>query len=206
MNVKWGGGGVVLHNDQEQAVADASSRWLTLPNALSLLRLILAPVVVWLVLSGSIAALGLALVLMVIAELTDFFDGYLARALRQESEIGRLIDPVCDVIYHVSVFLAFVKQGWMAPWMLFVIYARDLGVPYVRTLARQRGIDIGVRYSGKIKTGVHGVAQITVVLVALGYLSQTFLGFDTIFMVLLAATVISLISLADYTLAAFSGP
>ncbi len=197
---------MVLHNDQEQAVADASSRWVTLPNALSILRLILAPVVVWLVLSGSVAALGLALVLMVIAELTDFFDGYLARALRQESEIGRLIDPICDVIYHVSVFLAFVKQGWMAPWMLFVIYARDLGVPYVRTLARQRGIDIGVRYSGKIKTGVHGVAQITVVMVALGYVSQTFLGFDTIFVVLLAATIISLISLADYTMAAFSGP
>lgn len=197
---------MVLHNDQEQAVADASSRWVTLPNALSILRLILAPIVVWLVLSGSVAALGLALVLMVMAELTDFLDGYLARALRQESEIGRLIDPICDVIYHVSVFLAFVKQGWMAPWMLFVIYARDLGVPYVRTLARQRGIDIGVRFSGKIKTGVHGVAQITVVLVALGYVSQTFLGFDTIFVVLLAATVISLISLADYTLAAFSGP
>ena len=197
---------MVLHNDREQAVADASSRWVTLPNALSILRLILAPVVVWLVLSGSVAALGLALVLMVIAELTDFFDGYLARALRQESEIGRLIDPIRDVIYHVSVFLAFVKQGWMAPWMLFVIYARDLGVPYVRTLARQRGIDIGVRYSGKIKTGVHGVAQITVVMVALGYVSQTFLGFDTIFVVLLAATIISLISLADYTMAAFSGP
>ena len=195
---------MVLQNDQEQAVADVSSRWVTIPNALSLLRLALAPVVVWLVLSGSVAALGLALVLMVIAELTDFFDGYLARALRQESEIGRLIDPVCDVIYHVSVFLAFVKQGWMAPWMLFVIYARDLGVPYVRTLARQRGVDIGVRYSGKIKTGVHGVAQITVVLVALGYVSQTFVGFDTIFAVLLVATVVSLISLADYTMAAFA--
>lgn len=197
---------MVLHNDQEQAVADVSSRWVTIPNALSLLRLALAPVVVWLVLSGSVAALGLALVLMVIAELTDFFDGYLARALRQESEIGRLIDPVCDVIYHVSVFLAFVKQGWMAPWMLFVIYARDLGVPYVRTLARQRGVDIGVRYSGKIKTGVHGVAQITVVLVALGYVSQTVLGLDTIFAVLLVATIVSLISLADYTMAAFAAP
>ncbi|MFY0615352.1 MAG: CDP-diacylglycerol--glycerol-3-phosphate 3-phosphatidyltransferase [Hyphomicrobiaceae bacterium] len=199
-----GGRCVVLPNEQEQTVADVSSRWVTLPNALSLLRLALAPVVVWLVLTGSVPALGLALVLMVIAELTDFFDGYLARALRQESEIGRLIDPVCDVIYHVSVFLAFVKQGWMAPWMLFVIYARDLGVPYVRTLARQRGIDIGVRYSGKIKTGVHGVAQITVVLVALGYVSQTFLGFETISMVLLAATIVSLISLADYTMAAFA--
>jgi CDP-diacylglycerol--glycerol-3-phosphate 3-phosphatidyltransferase len=194
---------VALHNDQEQAVADMSSRWVTLPNALSLLRLALAPVVVWLVLTGSIQALALALVLMIIAELTDFFDGYLARALRQESEIGRLIDPVCDVIYHVSVFLAFVKQGWMAPWMLFVIYARDLGVPYVRTLARQRGVDIGVRFSGKIKTGVHGVAQIAVVLVALGWVSRTFVGMDTIFAVLLIATVASLISLADYMMAAF---
>lgn len=197
---------MALQNDPEQAVVDASSRWVTLPNALSLLRLVLAPIVVWLVLSGSLAALAFALVLMVIAELTDFFDGFLARALRQESEIGRLIDPVCDVIYHVSVFLAFVKQGWMAPWMLFVIYARDLGVPYVRTLARQRGIDIGVRYSGKVKTAVHGIAQITVVLVALGYFSQTVAGVDTIFAVLLAATIISLISLADYTMAAFSSP
>ena len=194
---------MALHNDQEQAVADMSSRWVTLPNVLSLLRLALAPVVVWLVLTGSIQALALALVLMIIAELTDFFDGYLARALRQESEIGRLIDPVCDVIYHVSVFLAFVKQGWMAPWMLFVIYARDLGVPYVRTLARQRGVDIGVRFSGKIKTGVHGVAQIAVVLVALGWVSRTFVGMDTIFAVLLIATVASLISLADYMMAAF---
>lgn len=194
---------MVLRNDQD-SVADASSRWLTLPNVLSLLRLALAPVVVWLVLEGSMSGLVAAVVLMVIAELTDFFDGFLARALRQESEIGRLIDPVCDVIYHVSVFLAFVKQGWMAPWMLVVIYARDLGVPYLRTLARQRGIDIGVRYSGKIKTAVHGIAQITVVLVALGLVSQSFvMGIDTIFLVLLVATITSVVSLADYAMAAF---
>ena len=196
---------MVLHNEQEQALAGASSRWLTLPNALSILRLILAPIVVWLMLSGSVEALAVALILMIVAELTDFFDGYLARALKQESEIGRLIDPVCDVIYHVSVFLAFVKQGWMAPWMLFVIYARDLGVPYLRTLARQRGVDIGVRYSGKIKTGVHGIVQITVVLVALGYVSGTLFGsIDTVFAALLFATIVSLISLADYAIATFS--
>ena len=196
---------MVLQNDPEQTVADVSSRWMTIPNLLSILRLILAPVVLWLVLSGSVHALGLALFLMVIAELTDFFDGFLARTLKQESEIGRLIDPVCDVIYHVTVFLAFVKQGWMSPWMLFVIYARDLGVPYLRTLARQRGVDIGVRFSGKVKTGVHGVVQIAVVLVALGYLSETLFGsVSTNFVILLIATVVSLISLVDYAIAAFS--
>lgn len=196
---------MVLQNDREQAIGHSTTRWLTVPNALSILRLLLAPIVVWLVLTGSVPALGVALVLMVIAELTDFFDGFLARALKQETEIGRLIDPVCDVIYHVSVFLAFVKQGWMAPWMLFVIYARDLGVPYLRTLARQRGVDIGVRFSGKIKTGVHGVVQITVVLVALGYVAGSLPGgIETMFAAMLVATAVSLISLADYAFAAFA--
>lgn len=194
-----------MHERRDQNVAHSSARWLTLPNALSILRLALAPIVVWLVLVGSVSALTVALVLMLIAELTDFFDGFLARALNQETDLGRLIDPVCDVIYHVSVFLAFVKQGWMAPWMLFVIYARDLGVPYLRTLARQRGVDVGVRYSGKIKTGVHGLAQLTVVLAAAGYISTVLPGgVDTIHSVLLVATIVSLISLADYAWAALS--
>lgn len=199
---------MAIRDDQNRLAPDAdnpvASRWLTVPNALSILRLILAPFVVWLILTGSVEALAAALILMVAAELTDFFDGFLARALRQESEIGRLIDPVCDVIYHVSVFLAFVKQGWMPPWMLFVIYARDLGVPYLRTLARQRGHDVGVRYSGKIKTTVHGLAQITVVLVALGTVSPTLIGaVDTTYAVLLVAVIASLVSLADYAGAAF---
>lgn len=197
---------MALHDDRQDGV-DFSSRWLTLPNALSILRLALSPVVVWLLITGSMTALVVALVLMVIAELTDFFDGFLARKLQQESDLGRLIDPVCDVIYHVSVFLAFVKQGWMAPWMLVVIYARDLGVPYLRTLARQRGIDIAVRFSGKVKTGIHGLAQIAVVLVALGYLPVQFAGsFDTVFTVLMVAVIASVVSLADYARASFASP
>jgi len=198
---------VALNNDRETAAADMSSRWVTIPNALSLVRLALTPVVVWLLLTGTMQALSLALILMIIAELTDFFDGFLARALNQESELGRVIDPVCDVIYHVSVFLAFVKQGWMAPWMVFAVYARDLGVPYLRTLAKQRGVDVSVRYSGKVKTAIHGVVQIAVVLVALEHLPATFAGgFDTVYYALLAATIISAISLVDYAMAAFAQP
>ncbi len=190
---------MALHDESSDAVRDPSLRWVTVPNALSLIRLALTPVVVWLILDASPTALTLCLVLMIAAELTDFLDGYLARVLKQETEIGRLIDPVFDVIYHVSVFLAFVKQGWMAPWMLFVIYARDLAVPYMRTIARQRGIDIAVRFSGKVKTAIHGSAQIMVVLVALGVLAQTLPGgLDTMFVVLVLAAVTSIISLFDY--------
>ena len=135
--------------EQDKASGDGihSSRWFTLPNGLSLLRLLVTPVVVWLILTATPSALWTALILMILAEVTDFLDGFLARALNQQSELGRMMDPVSDVIYHVSVFMTFLKQGWIEPWMLFVIYARDLGVPYLRTLARQRGVDLVVRFS-----------------------------------------------------------
>lgn len=195
--------------EQDRANGDGihSSRWVTLPNGLSLLRLLLTPVVVWLILTNTPSALGMALVLMLVAEVTDFLDGYLARALNQQSELGRLIDPVSDVIYHVSVFMAFLKLGWIAPWMLFVIYARDLGVPYLRTLARQKGVDLGVRFSGKVKTAIHGVAQLVVVMVALGLIGETVPGgFETGHGVLMVAVIASIVSLADYARAAFAKP
>jgi len=198
---------VAVNNDRDATAADMSARWVTIPNALSLLRLALTPVVVWLLLTGTTSALALALILMIIAELTDFFDGFLARALNQETELGRVIDPVCDVIYHVSVFLVFVKQGWMPPWMVFAVYARDLGVPYLRTLAKQRGVDVSVRFSGKVKTAIHGVVQIAVVMVALNYLPTSFAGgLETVYYALLAATIISVISLVDYAMASFAKP
>ena len=163
--------------------------------------------VVWLILTATPSALWTALVLMILAEVSDFLDGFLARALNQQSELGRMRDPVSDVIYHVSVFMTFLKQGWIEPWMLFVIYARDLGVPYLRTLARQRGVDLVVRFSGKVKTAIHGVAQVVVIMIALGLISETLPGgFDTGYTVLLIAVVVSLISLADYARAAFAKP
>jgi CDP-diacylglycerol--glycerol-3-phosphate 3-phosphatidyltransferase len=201
------GPGVAFEQDRAGGDGIHSSRWFTLPNGLSLLRLLLTPVVVWLILTATPEALWTALVLMILAEVTDFLDGFLARALNQQSELGRMMDPVSDVIYHVSVFMTFLKQGWIEPWMLFVIYARDLGVPYLRTLARQRGVDLVVRFSGKVKTAIHGVAQVVVIMIALGLISETLPGgFDTGYTVLLIAVVVSIISLADYARAAFAKP
>ena len=197
---------MALQNDKGHATADTLG-WFTIPNALSIVRLVLAPVVVWLILEGTPTALAIALVCMVLAEATDFFDGYIARSMQQETEIGRMIDPICDVIYHISVFLAFVKQGWMAPWILFVIYARDLAVPYIRSLARQRGLDIEIRFSGKVKTAVHGGAQLAIVgVMILASSNSTWLSVDavtTIDAALAMALVASIVSLLDYTAVAF---
>ena len=108
----------------------ATNALATIPNMLSLVRGLLGPVVLTLILSEASWGLWTALALMIIAEATDYIDGEIARRYDQESEIGRLADPVCDSVYHLSVFLAFLAMGWMAAWMLFVIYARDLMVPY----------------------------------------------------------------------------
>ncbi len=171
----------------------------TLPNLLSLLRGLLGPVVLALILSEAAWALWAALGLMLLAELTDFIDGEIARRYGQETELGRLADPVCDSVYHLSVFLAFLAMGWMAAWMLFVIYARDLMVPYLRTFARQSGHDLQVLASGKIKTAVHATAQIGIVAIALGLLGPH-VTIDGIVptVLLLAAIAASVYSLADY--------
>jgi CDP-diacylglycerol--glycerol-3-phosphate 3-phosphatidyltransferase len=171
----------------------------TIPNLLSLGRALLGPVVLTLILSEAPWGLWAALGLMVVAEATDYIDGEVARRFDQESEIGRLADPVCDSIYHLSVFLAFLAMGWMAAWMLFVIYARDLMVPYLRAFARQSGHELKVLTSGKVKTAVHAVAQIGVVAIALGLFGPDVrIGGPVPTVLLLAAIAASVYSLADY--------
>jgi phosphatidylglycerophosphate synthase len=87
----------------------------------------------------------------------------------------------------------------MSAWMLFVIYARDLMVPYLRTFARQSGHDLQVLASGKIKTAVHAAAQIGIVAVALGLFGAGVTIHGPIpQLLLLAAIGASVYSLADY--------
>lgn len=177
----------------------AASAVVTVPNLLSLGRAILGPVVLTLILSEAPWGLWVALGLMLVAEATDYIDGEVARRFDQESEIGRLVDPVCDSIYHLSVFLAFLAMGWMAAWMLFVIYARDLMVPYLRAFARQSGHDLKILTSGKVKTAIHAVAQICVVAIALGLFGPDVrIGGPVPTVLLLAAIAASVYSLADY--------
>ncbi len=174
---------------------------LTVPNILSLARALCGPLVLALITTGQHGAMATALVLMIVAELSDLLDGALARRMGQETEFGRLIDPVCDSVYHLSVFLAFLVMGWMPAWMLFIIYARDLMVPYLRTFARQAGHDLQVRTSGRIKTVVHAAAQISIVAIALQMFGPSVsLSGSVPMQLLLLAIAASIYSLADYAL------
>lgn len=176
----------------------------TLPNAISLGRAVAGPVVMALIISASRSALLAAFIIMILAEFSDILDGMIARRFNQESDLGAYVDPVCDSIFHLSVFLAFLAVGWMSIAMFFLIYTRDLVVPYLKTFARQSGHPLEVRWSGKVKTVVQGASQLGVMASALGLFTlPALLGIDTPTLLLGLATFVTLLSLADYALATY---
>ncbi len=95
---------------------------MNLPNSLTILRILLAPAVVWQVLTGQFRV---AAILFAIAALTDFFDGWLARKWNQGSTFGQFADPVADKALLSGVFLAFGLVGAIPGWLVAVVLGRD---------------------------------------------------------------------------------
>ncbi|MDX2155620.1 MAG: CDP-diacylglycerol--glycerol-3-phosphate 3-phosphatidyltransferase [Hyphomicrobiaceae bacterium] len=173
----------------------------TLPNLITLYRVVVAAPIVLLLVSGSPHALWVAFVLMVVAEVSDAVDGYAARRLQQVSDIGKILDPLADSFYRVSVFAAFAANEWMPIWMLLVMVWRDIGVAYLRVIAEQTRETLGARQSGKLKAVAQGGAQLLVALVyAVSGAATPSSGVSWLWFVLLAATAITAISLIDYAM------
>jgi len=186
---------------EDQTRAKALGVRITILDVLPLIRGCLGPVVMALITQDGRWALVAALVLMVFAEISGFLDGWAAGRLHRTSRIGEAIAAISDSIYRLAVFMAFVSEGWMPAWMLVMVYARELVVPYLGTFARQAGRDLKARVSASVTTGAHTFAQIGVVLVALGLLSGSVASAPTMSLLLLAAAAASLYSLLDTALA-----
>jgi cardiolipin synthase (CMP-forming) len=129
-----------------------SDRILTVPNALSALRLAGVPVFLWLVLGPHRD--GIALLLLMASGLTDYLDGKLARLLGQSSKIGALLDPAADRLYIVSTVVALTIRGIVPLWLLIVLLARDVVLlafgPFL--LRMGYGIALPVHFLGKAAT------------------------------------------------------
>jgi cardiolipin synthase len=127
------------------------SRVLTIPNLLSILRLCLLPVFLWLVLGPE--ADGIAVAVLMFMGISDFFDGYVARRWNQASKLGAVLDPVADRLYILTVVIAFVLRDIIPVWLAVVVPARDaflwVLVPFLRT----RGYSaLPVHFLGKAAT------------------------------------------------------
>jgi cardiolipin synthase (CMP-forming) len=129
----------------------AHERWLTVPNALSVVRLAGVPLFLWLLLVPQ--ADGWALVVLVASGITDWLDGRLARALDQYSRLGEMLDPLADRLYTVATLVAFLIRGIVPWWVLALIIGRDLVVSLALPLLRRKGyLAFPVLYLGKAAT------------------------------------------------------
>lgn len=121
---------------QPGSSAAPSTRILTVPNVLSFLRLLLVPVFLICIIQG---LFFIALLVLIVASLSDAFDGYLARRLNQVSNLGILLDPLADRLYIFAALLGLAFRGYVPWWLLLVIVARDLLIVALALVLWARG-------------------------------------------------------------------
>ncbi len=124
---------------------------LTVPNLLTMARALGIPVFLYLVLVKE--EMGLAILTLVIAGATDYFDGKLARAWNQESRLGELMDPAVDRLYIISVLVAMFATQVVPLWVLALIASRDLLLGLLLLVMKSKKIPpFKVTYLGKAAT------------------------------------------------------
>lgn len=126
---------------------------MNLPNALTLLRIFLVPVLVVVLLTRSRTEGGLLLgaAIFGLAVLTDYLDGYLARRRNQVTKIGILLDPIADKLLTAAAFISLVEMGSVPAWMVMIVLGREFAVTGLRNIAVVRGVLIPASGLGKGK-------------------------------------------------------
>ena len=138
---------------------------MNLPNALTLARIFLVPVVVTVLLARDIPARTLwGASLFLAAALTDMLDGYLARRRGQVTTLGRLLDPIADKLLISSALIALVWRNTAPAWMVVVIIGREFAVSGLRSIAAHEGFSIDVSRMGKGKMVMQVAAVVGLIL------------------------------------------
>ena len=149
---------------------------MNLPNKLTLARCIMTPVFLALLLIRFPYHYAAALVVFIVASLTDLADGKIARSRGLVTNLGKFLDPLADKALTTAAFVGFlaVIPSRTLPWALFLILAREFAVTSVRLLAAKDGVVVAASFAGKLKTVMQMVSIIY--MVALLQLNQ--LGLD----------------------------
>jgi len=143
----------------EQSEANAiSTDWVTLPNIITLSRLLLA-FVLFALIAADYAAIPSAIV-FVIAVMTDALDGYIARRYNLISVVGRILDPFVDKIIIIGTFLFLLEKpaSGVTAWMVLSIVSREMLVTLIRSFLEQKGRDFSANWLGKLKMVLQCVA------------------------------------------------
>jgi len=177
---------------------------LNLPTWLTVTRIFLVPLVVVVILTkpqfriagAHIDNETLGVVVFLLAALTDFLDGYLARKRNEVTTLGKLLDPIADKLLMSAAFISLVEVGVAPAWMVVIVVGREFAVTGLRSVAISQGITIGASIWGKYKT-VSQVVAVVLLIVGRKYLgAYFFLGQAALW----AVVVLALLSGADYFL------
>ena len=134
---------------------------LNLPNALASLRILLAPLMFWIILNPDVFTQNgfditwnyyFASLLFVLASATDFFDGYIAREWNQMTMLGAILDPLADKMLTIAAFLGLMMIGEASAWAIYIIIVRELFITGLRTVALSENISVKASWAGKVKT------------------------------------------------------
>lgn len=144
---------------------------LNLPNILASIRIVIAPLMFWVILSSKLFTdygfdiswnYYFAALLFVMASVTDFFDGYIAREWNQSTMLGSILDPLADKMLTIAAFLGLMMVGEASAWAIYIIIIRELFITALRTVAVSENVSVKASFAGKVKT----VSQ----MIAIGFL------------------------------------
>jgi CDP-diacylglycerol---glycerol-3-phosphate 3-phosphatidyltransferase len=166
---------------------------LNVPNALTLVRILLVPVVVAALLDATPHGSFLAAGVFALAAVTDGLDGYIARSRGGVTTFGKVMDPIADKLLIAAALLSLVSLNRVAAWVAMVIIARDFAVSGLRVAAGQQGVVIPASPLGRAKT----VTQVAAILAVIAVGHPTPLWASVL---LYVAVAITLASGADYFL------
>lgn len=188
---------------------------MNLPNKLTLLRILIVPIIVIIpffrILNETILfaidnsfskttfslANLLVLVFFIIASVTDYLDGHLARKNNQITDFGKLMDPLADKILVVATLIVLLEWGRMYGWAIILIVAREFLVTGIRQLGVAKGRVIAASYFGKAKTVTQMITIIYLLVFAPGFSSATgIIGF----ILIIVATILTVASGLDYVI------
>ncbi len=130
---------------------------MVLPNQLTTLRIVLTPVFLFLFLSENPVLKQISLVVYIIAAITDWYDGWLARKFNYITTWGKFMDPLADKILTTAAFFAFVAIGQLELWMVIIVVFRDVLITGLRLFAEWKKKSFTTSYLAKVKTLVQMV-------------------------------------------------
>ena len=163
------------------------------PNKLTIARMIIVPFLVIFLLTGwgGEANRYISLTLLVVASVTDWFDGYLARKNNLVTNFGKFMDPLADKLLVCSAMICMIDLKRLSAWFVIIIIAREFIISGFRLIAAENGIVIAANYWGKFKTA----SQMIMIILLILHFDGIFVILEQIFIWLsLALTIISLIT------------